>query len=166
MANKLDNLIRKYLSGDADSFDQIYEETKKGVYLSIYQIIPNRSVIEDLMQDTYLKVIDSINSYQMGTNFNAWVCKIARNNALNYYNKNSKIEYVDAYENESIFGSNNQTPLLDHALSILEGKEKEIFTYHIVLGYKFKDIAKILEINMKTAFYLYKKAINKIKEQI
>ena len=163
---KLDSLIRNYLNGDKDCFNLIYEETKQSVYLSIYAIIKDHNAINDLMQDTYLKALDNITSYQIGTNFKAWISKIARNNALNYYNKNQRIDYLDIEDYDNKFAKDISTPLIDTALKILEGKEKDIFIYRIILDYKFKDIAHILDINLKTAFYLYKKAITKIKEQI
>lgn len=163
---KLDSLIRNYLNGDKDCFNLIYEETKQSVYLSIYAIIKDHNAINDLMQDTYLKALDNITSYQIGTNFKAWISKIARNNALNYYNKNQRVDYLDIEDYDNKFAKDISTPLIDTALRILEGKEKDIFIYRIILDYKFKDIAHILDINLKTAFYLYKKAITKIKEQI
>ena len=74
-----------------------------------------------------------------------------------------KIEVEDFDERFSV---DTKTPLIDAALEILEGNEKEIFIYRIILGYKFKDIAKALDMNIKSAYFQYKKAINKIKEQI
>src|SRR5690554_7462645 len=84
MTNKeLDKCIIDFLDGDESSFDLIYHETKKSVYLSIYTIIKNQDTIEDLMQDTYMKAINALNYYKIGTNFKAWISRIARNNALN-----------------------------------------------------------------------------------
>ena len=163
---ELDKLVEQYVNGNKDVFDQIYEETKRSVYLSIYAIISDHDMAESIMQDAYLKALDALASYKVGSNFKAWISRIARNTAINYYNRESKISYVDAYDNDEAFGSSSSTPLIDSALAILDGSEKEVFTYRIILGYKFKDIGKILNMNLKTAFAIYKKAINKVKEQI
>ena len=64
-------------------------KTKKYVYLSIYTYVKNQMTIDDLMQDTYMKAIDNLKSYKIGTNFYAWISMIARNTAINYYNKNN-----------------------------------------------------------------------------
>ena len=85
---KLDMHIKNYINGQIYEFDIIYEETKKYVYLSIYSYVKNQMVIEDLMQDTYMKAIDNIQKYQLGTNFYAWISTIARNIAINRYNYN------------------------------------------------------------------------------
>ena len=163
---ELDNLIKDFINGNKDSFDLIYDQTKQSVYLSIYSIIKDHSAVDDIMQDTYLKAIDAILSYKIGTNFKAWISRIARNNAINYYNKEARCENIEVEDFDERFSVDTKTPLIDAALEILEGCEKEIFIYRIVLGYKFKDIAKVLDMNIKSAYFQYKKAINKIKEQI
>ena len=98
--SKLDKHVKKYLKGDSFEFDIIYEETKKFVYLSIYTYVKNQMTIDDLMQDTYLKVIENIDKYRIGTNFNSWICTIARNIAINYYHKNKKAPYPQYIDNK------------------------------------------------------------------
>lgn len=161
--SKLDKHVKKYLKGDSFEFDIIYEETKKFVYLSIYTYVKNQMTIDDLMQDTYLKVIENINKYRIGTNFNSWICTIARNIAINYYHKNKKEDLVEEY----IGGENpNNDSLVNLALSVLKGLEREVLIYHIVLNFKFSDISKILDKPLGTIYSLYKKAIQTIKEKI
>ncbi len=160
---KLDIRIKKYLNGDSYEFDYIYEETKKYVYLSIYTYVKNQMVIDDLMQDTYMKAIDNLKAYQLGTNFYAWISTIARNIAINYYNKNKKVDLVEEY----IAGENpNNDGLLALALSILEGLERDVIIYHIVLNMKFSEMSSILEKPLGTVYSVYKKAISKIKKKL
>ena len=161
--NNLDKHITKYLDGDSYEFDYIYEQTKKHVYLSIYTYVKNQMVIDDLMQDTYMKAIDNLKSYKIGTNFYAWISMIARNIAINYYNKNKKIEIVEEY----IGGENpNNDSLLSFALNVLQGLERDVIIYHIVLNMKFNDIAKILDKPLGTVYSIYKKAIENIKKKL
>jgi len=163
MKNNLDRHIQRYLDGDSYEFDYIYEETKKYVYLSIYTYVKNQMVIDDLMQDTYMKAIDNLKSYKLGTNFCAWISMIARNTAINYYNKNKRIDLVEEY----IAGENpNNDSLVSYALGILTGLEKDIFIYHIVLNMKFDDISKIVDKPLGTVYSIYKKAIKNIKNKI
>ena len=93
--SELDKYIVKFKNGDDEAFNTIYDETKKIVYLSIYSIIKSKDVIEDLMQDTYLKAIRALEYYVLGTNFKAWISKIAHNLAINEYNKNKNIDSLD-----------------------------------------------------------------------
>ena len=119
---ELDNLIKEFINGNKDSFDLIYDQTKQSVYLSIYAIIKDHSAVDDIMQDTYLKAIDAILSYKIGTNFKAWISRIARNNAINYYNKEAKCENIEVEDFDERFSVDTKTPLIDAALEILEGK--------------------------------------------
>jgi len=168
MTNKeLDIYIKNYKNGDVDAFEIIYKETKKSVYLSIYTIIKEKSTIEDLMQDTYMKIISSINSYQLGTNFLAWCSMIARNIAINHYNHYKKQLIVDAFENENLFGQTERKDyLLDDVINLLEGDEKEIFIHRIILDYTLKESSKILDMPITTVAFKYKKALKKIKKYL
>lgn len=169
MTNReLDIYIDKYINGDNEAFDVIYEEVKTSVYLSIYTIIKDRMLIEDLMQDTFLKAIDSIEFYKLGTNFKAWISRIARNLAINLYNKRKREILIDTQDNDHIFDSpiNESTPLLNTAMKILEGFEKEIVVYHVILNFTFKTISKILGIPQGTVFWIYQKALKKIKKEM
>ena len=160
-SKELDVLVRKYLKGDSFAFDEIYNETQTSVYLSIRTYLKDQQIIEDLMQDTYVRAIQNITKYKLGTNFKAWISCIARNIAINYYNKEKKVELVEI-DNPVLSVENNDSKL-DYYLSFLEGVERDIVIYHIVLDMKFKDIAKIVELPQSTVFAKYKTAIEHIK---
>ena len=168
--SELDKYIVKFKNGDDEAFNTIYDETKKIVYLSIYSIIKSKDVIEDLMQDTYLKAIRALEYYVLGTNFKAWISKIAHNLAINEYNKNKNIDSLDDEMAPEIIDERVDNSLLDSALRILEEEKKEemkeIFVYRIIFNMKFKDIANILELPKSTVFDIYNRAIKLIKDNI
>ena len=168
--SELDKYIVKFKNGDDEAFNTIYDETKKIVYLSIYSIIKSQDVIEDLMQDTYLKAIRALEYYVLGTNFKAWISKIAHNLAINEYNKNKNIDSLDDEMAPEVIDERVDNSLLDSALKILDKEKKEeikeIFVYRIIFNMKFKDIANILELPKSTVFDIYNRAIKIIKDNI
>lgn len=168
--SELDKYIVKFKNGDDEAFNTIYDETKKIVYLSIYSIIKSKDVIEDLMQDTYLKAIRALEYYVLGTNFKAWISKIAHNLAINEYNKNKNIDSLDDELAPEVIDERVDNSLLDSALRILEEEKKEemkeIFVYRIIFNMKFKDIANILELPKSTVFDIYNRAVKLIKDNI
>ena len=168
--SELDKYIVKFKKGDDEAFNTIYDETKKIVYLSIYSIIKSKDVIEDLMQDTYLKAIRALEYYVLGTNFKAWISKIAHNLAINEYNRNKNIDSLDDEMAPEVIDERVDNSLLDSALRILEEEKKEemkeIFVYRIIFNMKFKDIANILELPKSTVFDIYNRAIKLIKDNI
>ena len=138
---KLDSCIIDYLKGNDESFDIIYQETKKSVYLSIRLIIYRKEDIEDLMQDTYIKALDKLDTYKIGTNFNAWISQIARNLAINHYNKMKRVILTD----ELIDTNDESSPKLSYYLSFLDGLERDVVIYKIILNMSYKDISKIIK---------------------
>lgn len=159
---QLDELIVEYKKGNEDAFDLIYFETKKSVYLSIRLIISRKEDVEDLMQDTYIKALENLDNYKLGTNFKAWISRIARNNAINYYNKNKRIVLV-----EDIIPDNEiSSPKLNHYLSFLDGEERDVIIYKLILQMSFKEISKIIDKPISTTHYIYKKSISKIRKEV
>lgn len=168
MNNKeLDNCIINFINGDESSFDSIYHETKDGVYLSIRKYIKDQYAIEDLMQDTYMKALKSLNYYTLGTNFKAWISKIAQNNTINYLNRKKREDIIDSNERPDIYGGTEESYFLDYATRNLSELEKDIVIYKIILDLKFKEISEILNMPLGTVYWNYRNALNKMrKEQV
>ena len=115
-------------------------------------------LIDDFVQDTYLKVIDKIDSYKIGTNFKAWICTIAHNLAVNgLLQKSKEIPIELSSQTEYLFGSapKNDTRIYK-ALDLLEGEEKEVFIHLILEGYSVKETAKLMNTNINRIYYLKK----------
>ena len=163
---KVDFYVKKYLKGNGEAFDKIYELTKKDVYLSIYIYVKEKDTIEDLMQDVYMKVIDKIDEYEIGTNFHAWISRIARNMTINYCKKKSKMLVLDPIEEDYVFNEEVNDSKLKQYLSYLEDIEKDVFVLRIMLGYKFDSIDDILDLNDHQSYYIFKKLIKELKEHI
>ena len=161
---KIDDLIIEFKKGNKDIFDEIYYQTYNAVYLSIRIIIKERQIIEDLIQETYMKALDNLDSYQKGTNFIAWISRIARNISINFYNREKRVEIKE--DNNPVFVVESKDSKLDYYLSFLDGDERSVVIYHLVLNLKFKEIANILNMPLSTVFVIYKKAIEIIKKSI
>lgn len=161
-SKKLDNLIVQFMNGNDLAFDEIYYETKKSVYLSIKLIVNRSEDVEDLMQDTYLKALEKLDTYKLGTNFNAWISKIARNMAINFYNKAKRI----VYDEEVVYSEASHESKLDYYLSFLDGLERDIVIYKIILNMSYKEISNIIDKPISTIHDIYKRAIKRIKNEV
>ena len=67
----LDEIIEELRQANYAHFDEFYNATKKNVFFTIASIIKDRSTIDDLMQDTYIKFLENISKYQKNTKINA-----------------------------------------------------------------------------------------------
>ena len=155
-AKELDKYIEQYKNGDQEAFSFIYHETYQNVYYTIYLLTKNKALIDDYVQDTYLKVINNINSYKIGTNFKAWISKVAHNLTVNALLTKSKEIPVDlSPETEYRFGPSIEPDTkIDKALDSLEGLEKEVFIHLIIEGLSVKETAKLMNFNLNRIYYL------------
>jgi RNA polymerase sigma-70 factor, ECF subfamily len=164
-----DDYIDKLINKDEEAFRIIYENTKKGVFSMIISIVKNRAATEDLMQDTYIKMIEKIRQYKKGRNFNAWLIQIAKNTALDHYRKYSKETLYDpieqSYMHDNLKTKEKTYDVLD-LVKPLNQTEKQIVLLRAVDDMKFKDIAKIVDKPLGTVLWLYNKAMQTLKEYL
>ncbi len=164
---QMNNIIRQLKSGNMDFFDDFYELTKKQVYVAIINIIKNKTICEDIMQDTYLKFLNNIHKYKDKTNVIAFIVTIARNLAINEYNKNKReVRYDLSLYEEEIVSKTEETPLLDLVYETLSGIELEVFILHVIDDLKHREIAKIMKKPLGTITWIYNKALKKMKEKV
>ncbi len=170
MTVDFDKYIDKLKEKDDEAFAFVYENTKNGVFSIIVSIVKSRAETEDLMQDTYIKMLKNINSYTIGRNFNAWLMQIAKNVALDHYRKHSRMTVYDPQEDMYVFDQ-QQAPVssdldIDEVIKNLSSEEKEIVLLRIVANEKFKDIAKIVDKPLGTVLWIYNKAIKKLQKDL
>ncbi len=167
--NKLENIVEAFKNGDETAFDRLYEETKTDVYYTILLVLKDPSLSEDIMQDTYLKMIENIQSYKRKGEFKAWLKTIAKRLAINAYNKRKKETPMDAAENPNLFESENRDLekryYLEKLLNVLNEEEKTIVIRHAVLGDKHKDIAEDLKKPLGTVLWKYQNALEKMRKE-
>ncbi|MDE7106252.1 MAG: sigma-70 family RNA polymerase sigma factor, partial [Anaeroplasmataceae bacterium] len=138
----LEKEVEKYKQGNLHSFDKIYNETKPLVRFAIYSKIPNRFIIEDLIQDTYVKVTKMISNYD-AKNFRSWIYTIAKNTALDYLKKKKEA----SLDNLEILPDMKSThPYLYYAIRHLEEIEREVFLMKVLCGHTTKKISEILNL--------------------
>ncbi len=165
----LENAITLLKQGDQSGFDVIYEATKTKVYYAILTILKDSSLAEDIMQETYLKAIKYIKKYNRKHSFEAWIITIAKNTAINTYNRRKKELNVDASETPEIFGETLSTSedqyYLKQLLEILNPIEKEVIIRHVILDEKHKTIAKALNKPLGTITWMYQNALQKLRKK-
>lgn len=154
---------------DDRHFKEFYDLTKKQVYFSAISIVNSSYVADDIVQDTYVNFLKNIDSFDDKRNVFAYLSTIARNLSINYYNKNKREIIDDEYvsttkdEEKDIYAEQRVKDIL----SLLDNEtEREVITYHVILEYKFKDIASIIDKPLGTVLWIYNKAIKKLQERM
>lgn len=170
--SKLDRQIKKLKNKDEDAFVYIYNQTKAAVYSVVMNVLHDRTQTEDVMQEVYITMVKSINSYQENGKFLSWLLMIAKNKAIDHYRRNKNTEVLfdpTEGENEYLLADNNthETFSLEanYLLSILDADEKEVVLLKIVSDMKFREISDHLQKPLETVIWLYNKAIKKMQEE-
>lgn len=163
-------LVKQLQNGDMSVFDDLYYQTKDIVFYTILGILKDYSLSEDIMQDTYLKALGKIHSYKPTHSFKAWIVTIARNLAINEFNRRKKETSIDIQSNEMFFGktesrSENQI-LIEQIFKVLNDTEREIVLLHVVGDLKHREIAKLLNKPLGTVTWSFKNSIEKLKKEL
>lgn len=160
---KLEKAFQALKKGDETAFVEIYEATHRLVYYTIYQILKDSELAKDIMQDTYLKVHEKIDSYRSDSP-KAWIMTIARNLAINAYNRRKKellldyetIDYLAAEERKT-------TPLIDLAAKKLSEDEFLILMLCVCERYKRREVAEIMNLSTSGVTWKLNQALEKLK---
>ncbi len=89
-------LITRYREGDASCFEVLLERYKAKVYGYIFSVVKDKETADDIFQDTFYKVIVTINSdqYKDENKFVHWVMRIAHNLIVDHFRRNNKMPMV------------------------------------------------------------------------
>ena len=165
----LDKKIKLLARGDSSAFESIYEKTQKAVYYTALSVLKDRSLAEDVMQSTYLKVIKNAASFREGTDAASWIKSICRNEALNLKKKRGFETYVDEREHAYVFGTGQTDDyglIIDLARRILPQDEFEVLILVAAAGYKRREVAEIINIPLSTVTYKLNCATDKLRKAL
>lgn len=157
------DMIKSFQKKDYQLFDVFYDATSKQVFFTLRKYIKDSMIIEDLMQETYVKFLKHIFDIKPDGNIKSYLTTIARNLAIDHLRKSSKVEFNEAYVmdlEEHFEESHDYLYLMD----VLSPKEKNIVQLHIVESMKFKDISLVEKEPLGTILWRYQKALKKMKE--
>lgn len=85
-----DELIRNYLSGDAESFEILYRRYRNPLYAFLNRLLENSATADDVFQQTWLKAIRNFPTYKNQQKFFAWLSMIAHNLAMDHFRQNGR----------------------------------------------------------------------------
>lgn len=132
--------------------NQIYEKYADVVYGFILRMCHDENLAEDILQDTFLKAIEKINTFDQKCKLTTWLCQIAKNTYFDYLRKITKCEEVlldetltcdrnNLPEDVAISKENKQEIL--SLIHKLQEPYKEVFLLRFYAELSFKEIARI-----------------------
>ncbi|MEO6893797.1 MAG: sigma-70 family RNA polymerase sigma factor [Ginsengibacter sp.] len=160
-------LIHLYLDGDSEALSVLVERHKDKIYTSIYLLVKDKYLAEDLFQDTFIKVIDTVNGgrYNEEGKFLPWVMRIAHNLCIDYFRKVKRSPTIKTSSDHDIFEVLNfSEPGMEEKmiqgqshdrvrkmLDMLPEDQKEVIVMRHFADLSFKEIATITNCSINTA---------------
>jgi RNA polymerase sigma-70 factor (ECF subfamily) len=161
-------LLNRFIKGDQQCFEHLIHRHKNKVFAYISLYIRDQALAEDLFQDTFLKVIQSVKAgkYYDNGKFISWVMRIAHNLIIDHFRRIKQMNTIsnDDYESD-LFNNKN---LVDETvedemikkqilkdvrkmISHLPDDQREVVILRHYAGLSFKEIADITEVSINTA---------------
>ena len=152
--------------GDMQAFSEVYSELKVPLYTVILRIVKNRATAEDVMQDTFLKLMKCPPDTSV-KNPRAWVYKTARNLSLDTLKKRRESELQEDIKQEGSFEYFVGTRIdIESALSALPCEERQIVSLHLSAGLTFKEISGVTGLSVPAAYRRYLKTIKALRSAL
>jgi RNA polymerase sigma-70 factor (ECF subfamily) len=164
----INGLLEGVSRGDERSLTLLYEKTSARLFYIALGITKNRASAEDVLQESFIRVVKHAASFKKKDNGYGWLCTVVRNAALSYIKKQRPEEDIDEFyslQDERESPQKNETRIeVQEALSKLEKSERRLVWLKYFGDYTLREIAVIEGIPKSTAAYNLQRAEEKLKK--
>jgi len=143
------------------------------IYTYIVRRTGKREIAEDLTQETFLRLVNSIENYKPTGKFKNFIFTIAVNVCNDFYRKNKvsfddvDIDSLSESDSEDIELANlGNRIVLKNSIDRLPGKQKEVLLLRFFHDMKIKDIAKITDVSIPTVKSRLSQGLGKLRKII
>ena len=160
-------LVKNYINGDNSSFEVLLNRHKNRVFAFIMSKIKNKDLSEDIFQDTYVKVVNSLQKgkYNEEGKFLPWVMRIAHTLVIDHFRKQKKMQMIRSNNDFDIFDVIKDSKInadeklikdqifsdLNSLIDKLPSDQKEVLKMRYYEELSFKKIAEYFDISINTA---------------
>lgn len=151
-----------------DMFESFINENLDSVYRFAYSYTKNKEDAEDVINESVVKAIRSLDSLKKSDSIKPWFYRIVANTALSALKAKSKLVYMDKEELEPIQASEDDYSKLNF-MDIVENvpvKYKEIIILRYFENMKISEVAQVLGLNESTAKTRLYKALEILRVNI
>lgn len=148
-----DRLVSRAKAGDAEAFGALYDAYAERVYRFLLIRVGQPADAEDLLQQVFLRVIESLPRYeQRGLPFGAWLFRIARNAAIDFGRARritGRLDPADAWavdplEPAELVERAAELAALRTALDALSSEQRDVIVYRFFAGLSHAEIGALV----------------------
>ncbi len=163
--NICDKAIIEFSKGNHDSLSTIYDCMARIIFSSAYAIVRNYQDTEDVLQDTMIQIAKYAHTYQKGSNAKAWILSMTRHLSIDILRKRKNSLPIDDEFLENNMQIDDEYSHLDvhDILDMLDEEERQIIIFRLYAKLPYKEISKMMNINVSSLHKKYQRAIKKLK---
>lgn len=167
------SLIEECLSNNEAAQRELYSKYAGRLYILCNRYTDNYQVAEDILQDSFIKIFDSLKEYKGEGSFEGWMKRIVIYTAISAHRSNKKMQTISIDDDETEI----DFPTEENQLSRFSVKEltgmirripcdlRDVLNLHID-GYRHAEIAEILNISEENSRLKLNRARNLLKKII
>jgi RNA polymerase sigma-70 factor (ECF subfamily) len=161
-------------AGQLDKLAILFENNKVKLFNYFRKKGNNAALSEDLVQETFMKILAYRTSFNATSTFSGWMYGIARNTAADFYRKNKGNvvhENIDEHEvlsehcQTEVAVTRQQQEMFDQSLANISAEHREIIILSRFQQLNYQQISTLLDCNLNTLKSKMRNAINKLHEQ-
>lgn len=182
LLNATDNeLIKLFRSGNDSALEVLVQKYKDRIFSSLYYLSKDRELAEDLFQEVFIKIIDTVRSdrYNDEGKFLPWALRISHNLYIDYFRKYSKHRIINCGDNTQF---EHVTPLIPSAdskimklqtyeklnkmLDKLPEEQREVVVLRHFGELSFKEIAELTKTSLNTCLGRMRYALINLRKEM
>lgn len=171
-------LILEFRNGNNKSLEVLIYRYKDKIFSSILFLVKDKYLAEDLFQDTFIKIIDTIrdDSYREEGKFLSYAMRIAHNVCVDHFRKVKRVQFVESDDN--LFTISNLTEQaadkniirlqtgdrIRQLLDLLSEDQREVIVLRHFANLSFKEIAEMTNCSINTALGRMRYALTNMRK--
>jgi len=177
------DLLALYLAGNTAPLHALITRHQQKVFTAILLLVKDRPTAEDIFQDTWVKVIDTLHTdrYTENGKFSAWVMRIAHNLCIDHFRRAKKMPTITTEDGTDVFeflrfadDENAEDRLmrrqtntrLHQMIDHLPEEQREVLVMRHYHDMSFKEIATITNVSINTALGRMRYALNNLRKMM
>ena len=160
-------IVKMYMDGDANALSTLVTRYKDKIFTSIYLLVKDRYLAEDLFQDVFIRIIDTLKGgrYTDEGKFLPWAMRIAHNLCVDHFRKVKRNPTIKTSDDRDIFEvlnfsedgvdnriMNEQTSdKVRRMVDLLPEDQREVLILRHYADLSFKEISQLTNCSINTA---------------
>ena len=175
-------LVHLYVDGQEAGLEELLRRHKSKIFTSIYLLVKDTYLAEDIFQDTFIKVIGTLKAgkYNEEGKFLPWVLRIAHNLVIDYFRKDKRTPVItngdgfDIFDVLKFYDESMEERMvreqtysdLKKMIHLLPSEQKEVLIMRHYGDLSFKEIADITHVSINTALGRMRYALNNLRKMM